>query len=161
MNRFNFESRRFLLGVCLVLIMGAAATAFAQGEPYLELLRKDLQTEKVAILTEAMELTDEQAEVFWPIYRDYQTKLSEIGDRRIALIKDYAAHYGEISGEKAKELTGKWFKQQNDRLSLWDKTVKKMSKDVDPVVAMRFLQVEHALNLAIDLQVTSELPLIR
>ena len=36
--------------------------ALAQGEPYLELLRSDIQANKVAIMTEAMMLTEEQGE---------------------------------------------------------------------------------------------------
>ena len=158
----KFVSARMALALALgLMVFGGAFAALAQGEPYMELLRKDLQADKVAIMTGAMALTEEQGEVFWPIYREYQTKLSEIGDRRIALIKDYATNYESMAPEKAKEMTDLWFKQQKDRLSLMEKTAKKVGKDIDPITAMRFLQVENALNLAIDLQLTSEIPLLK
>ena len=70
----------------LLLLIAVSTTAFSQ-EQYLELLRSDLKKEKVAILTEAMEFTPSQSETFWPIYREYDLKLSKIGDRRIAAIK--------------------------------------------------------------------------
>ncbi len=124
-------------------------------------MRKDLQTEKVAVMTEAMQLTEEEGTVFWPIYREFQTKLSAIGDRRIAMIKDYAENFADIDAEKAGEMTSAWFKVQEDRLSLLKKTAKKIGKDIDPTVAMRFVQVENAINLAIDLQVASEIPLLQ
>ncbi|MFA9400452.1 MAG: SMC-Scp complex subunit ScpB, partial [Acidobacteriota bacterium] len=41
------------------------AQAETQNEQYMELLRQDLRTNKLAVMTEAMSLTDEQGEVFW------------------------------------------------------------------------------------------------
>ena len=38
-------------------------------ERLIELMRSDLRTEKVAILTESMAFSEDDAEVFWPIYR--------------------------------------------------------------------------------------------
>lgn len=152
------------LVVGLVLFAGVFAAAVpaqaqAQNEQYMELLRQDLRSGKVEVMTEAMALTDEQGEVFWPIYREYQTKLSTIGDKRIAMIKDYAENYENMTDEKAGDIVKNWFGQQKDRLSLLEKTAKKVAKATDSVVAARFLQVENAVNMLIDLQIASELPL--
>ena len=38
---------------------------------YAELLRSDIQAQKVAILTEVMGFTEAEDSAFWPIYRDY------------------------------------------------------------------------------------------
>ena len=154
------------LVVGLVLIAGVFATAVpaqaqddSKNEQYMELMRQDLRTNKLAVMTEAMALTDAQGEVFWPIYRDYQTDLSKIGDKRIAMIKDYAENYENMTDEKAKELVKNWFGQQKGRLSLLEKTAKKVAKATDSVVAARFIQVENAVNMLVDLQIASELPL--
>jgi hypothetical protein len=40
--------------------------SFAQ-EQYIELARSDFKTKKVAVITESMMLTSEEAEIFWPI----------------------------------------------------------------------------------------------
>ncbi len=39
---------------------------------YAELLRSDVRTQKVAILTEVLGLTEAEDKAFWPIYREYQ-----------------------------------------------------------------------------------------
>lgn len=140
-------------------VLAGAVPAQAQGEQYMELLRQDLKTTKIEVMTEAMALTDEQGEVFWPIYREYQTKVMEIGDKRIAMIKEYAENYENMTDEKANELMKQWFKQQNNRLGLLEKTAKKIAKATDPVTAARFIQVENAVNMIIDLQIAGELPL--
>ena len=150
------------LVVGLALVVGAltaAVPAQAQGEQYLELIRQDLQTVKTAYMTEGMALTTEQGDVFWPIYREYQTKLSAIGDKRIANIKDYAEHYENMTGEKASEIMKKSFKNKKDYFSLLEKTAKKVAKEIDPITAGRFVQVENTLNLLIDLQLAGEIPM--
>ncbi|MEN8007942.1 MAG: hypothetical protein ABFS42_13065 [Candidatus Krumholzibacteriota bacterium] len=150
------------LAVCLVLVAGALAAAVpaqAQGEQYLELVRQDLKTVKTAYMTEGMNLTEEQGEVFWPIYRDYQTKLSEIGDHRIANIKDYAEHFENMTDDKASEIMKNSFKNRNDYVGLLEKTAKIVAKEMDPVAAARFVQVENTLNLLIELQLAGEIPL--
>lgn len=150
------------LFVGLAMVAGAltvAVPAQADGEQYLELMRQDLQTTKTAYMTEGMQLTAEQGEIFWPIYRDYQNKLSQIGDRRIANIKDYAEHFEAMTGEKASDILKSSFKNRKDALGLLEKTAKKVSKEIDPITAARFTQVEHTLNLLIDLQLAGEIPL--
>jgi len=149
-----------LLG--LVVVAGLAAVsgeARADTEQYLEMVRQDLQTTKVEYMTEGMDLTDEQGAVFWPIYREYQTKLAAIGDSRLENIKDYAAHYEAMTDAKASEIMKNSFKLRKDYVSLLEKTAKQVSKELDPITAARFVQVENTLNLLIDLQLAGEIPL--
>ena len=147
-----------LLGLVILLTAGLA-TAQDDNDKYLEMVRQDIKTGKTAYMTEGMELTSEQGEIFWPIYRDYLTKLSAIGDRRIANIKDYAENWDTMTQEKAAEIIKNSFKNQKDETKLLEATAKKMSKDLDPITAARFVQLESALNLLIDVQLTSEIPL--
>jgi hypothetical protein len=149
-----------ILGLALVAgLMTTATSAQAQGEQYLELIRQDLAATKTAYMTEGMQLTTEQGDVFWPVYRDYQSELAKIGDRRIANIKDYAEHFEAMSDEKASEIMKNSFKAKKDYFSLLEKTSKKISKELDPITAARFVQVESTLNLLIDLQLADEIPL--
>jgi hypothetical protein len=130
-----------------------------QNEKYIELMRQDLNTNITAAMTEGMALTDAQGEIFWPIYRDYRNTVSAIGDRRIALIKDYAENWENLTQEKAAEIMKASFKIQKDRLGLLEKAAKKVAKELDPITAARFVQVERALSMIIDLQVAAEMPL--
>jgi len=153
-----------LTTLVLVLVVGMLAPVtetLAQGEPFVELMRKDIQSEKVMLMTVALELTDEEGEKFWPLYRDYQTELSKLGDRRIQMIKDFAANYDTMTEDKAKELAKESFDLQEKRLSLLKKTHKKVSKEIGPILATRFAQIEKQMLDLIDLQLASEMPLIK
>lgn len=114
-----------LLPVILSLVF--STIVFSQDQ-YIELLRQDLKTEKVAILTDVMEFSEEQAKIFWPVYREYEHELTKIGDERIAIIKDYAANFENMTDEKAKNLIERSFKFQEKRTKLRKKYFKKMDK---------------------------------
>lgn len=154
------------LAILAALAVAAPAAAQAQAKPaptapqYLELLRSDLKTTKVAVLTEAMELTPADAEKFWPAYREYEVALSKIYDDRLNIIRDYANSYQQMTDEVAKGLVERSFKNERARADLRRKTFGAMSKAVSPVVAARFIQVENQLGMLIDLQIASELPLV-
>ncbi len=147
--------------VLVALALAPVSEATAQGEPFLELMRTDIQADKVMLLTAALEMTDEQGEKFWPLYREYQNELATIGDGRLKLIKDYAANYDAMTAEKAAVLAKTSFSLQDDRLSLLKKTHKKVGKEIGPILATRFVQIENQLLTLIDLQIASEMPLIK
>ena len=64
-------------------------------------------------------------------------------------------------GGDEKELLKRAFKVREGRTKLLKKYAGKVEKSVSPIVAARWAQVEHALQAAIDLQMASELPLIK
>ena len=57
---------------------------FAQ-EQNIELGRSNFKAKKIAVITETMQFTEDEADIFWPIYREYRYELSQIGDQEISL----------------------------------------------------------------------------
>ncbi|MFV1974571.1 MAG: hypothetical protein ACC651_02435, partial [Candidatus Scalindua sp.] len=147
-----------LLLVIVALFLVNTVSYGGDVEAYIELLKSDLRTQKVAVLTEAMKFTDEGSTAFWPIHREYELELSKIIDDRIELIKDYAQNYDNLTNEKAKELARTVFDLEKRRTKLKKKYFKKFEKALSAVVAAKFVQVENQINLLIDLQIASELP---
>jgi hypothetical protein len=146
-----------------LLLAGAtlsAAPASAQMDQYLELLRQDMRTEKVAVFTEAMALTDADAEKFWPIYRDYDHARTALGDQELQLIRDYAAAFDTMDDVKAKDILARAMKIDDDVTKLQRKTIKQMEKALGPIVAARFYQVDNQVHRLISLQIGANLPLI-
>jgi len=144
-----------------LMLLALAAPAMASGRDLVELMRSDLRTEKRGIVTQAMQLTEEQSAKFWPVFSEYETQLTRLNDERVTMIKDYAASYNSMTDKTAQDLIKRGFKLQEQRTSLLKKYVSKMSKAVDVKTAARWAQVEHALDSAIDLQIASELPLLQ
>jgi len=158
-------NRLVQIGFVLTLVgaIGAVGQVGAQSTPekYLELLRSDVRADKVAILTEALDLPQAQADAFWPLYRAYDTELTALGDRRVALVKRFAEKYGTMTDVDAEAVAKEWFALQNERLKLREKYYGKIAKATSSLVAARFIQVENVLGMLIDLNIAAELPLMK
>ena len=77
----------------------------------------------------------------------------------MAIIKDYGAHWLDLTDEKALDLTERSFKYKADRLKLQKSYFKKFCKLVPPVKAARWVQLENKIGLLIETQVAAEIPL--
>ncbi len=157
--------KSFVRALAAALLTGALAAlpALASAsslESEIELLRSDLRTGKVDIVKDALHLSGAKADAFWPLYRKYQLDLDKIGDKRIALIKDYAAHYDSMTDAKAKTLVNQALDLQSQRTSLLKKYYPQFEKVLGAIDAAKLVQVEHLIMAAIDLQLASEIPLI-
>jgi hypothetical protein len=140
---------------------GTADPREANLTAYVELLRSDVRAQKVAILTELMELTEAEDAVFWPIYREYDAELSKLNDERLANIKEYAANYGSVTDALADKLARKALDIERRRTGLLEKYYDRVKTSVSPKAAVRFLQVEYQLLLLIDLQIAASLPVVK
>jgi hypothetical protein len=151
--------RKTVLLVVLAIVVSASA-ALAGSDAYIELLRSDVRAEKVAIVTEVMEFTDKEAGRFWPVYREYDRQLQLIVDDRINMIKQFAADYGTYNDKKAKKMAEKALWLESRRTNLKKKFFPRFEKAVGAKRAAQFYQLERQINLLVELQVASELPLI-
>ena len=126
----------------------------------LEVLRSDFNTSKIATLNQIMKLTAPEAEKFWPIYRRYEQELAAVGDRKLALICEFAPLHvsGKLDNSKARDLADRWLKNTQERLDLWKKYNKEISKALSPIRGAQFLQIENQMALFVDLNIAAEMP---
>jgi hypothetical protein len=144
----------------IIICFLCSSYVFAQ-DAYFELLREDVRTQKVVLITDVMQFSDKEGEIFWPLYREYQFEFSKITDKKIAVIKDFAESYEEITDKKAKDLAKRTFEIEEDRIDLKKKYFKKFEKALSSKLAAKFFQLENQLNLLIDLQIVDDLPFIK
>lgn len=128
---------------------------------YAELLRSDVRTQKVAIITEMMQFDEAEDAAFWPVYREYDAEMAKLGDERVALIAEYARTYDQMTDEIADRLATKALDLEARRQAAKAKCYESVKKVVSPKTALRFLQVEQQLLLLIDLQISSALPTVK
>jgi hypothetical protein len=156
----------FLAGARLASAQAARPSAAddtrdANLRAYVELLRSDLRTQKVAIITEVMQFTEEEDARFWPIYREYDMQLAKINDDRIAAIKEYAGAYEKMTNEIADRLARTALDLEARRQALKAQFYDRFKTAVSAKTAARFLQVDNQILLILDLQIASSLPIIQ
>ena len=128
---------------------------------YTELLRSDVRAEKVAILTEVMQFTEAEDKVFWPVHREYEAEMAALGDERVALIAEYARSYSTMTDAVAQTLATRALDLEAKRHAVKAKYYERFAKTLTPRTSLRFLQVEHQLQLIIDLQISAALPIVK
>jgi hypothetical protein len=126
---------------------------------YAELLRSDVRAQKVAIITEVMGFTEAEDKAFWPIYREYDLEMAKLGDERVGNIEEYARNYSQLTDEVADRLATKALDLEARRHAVKAKFYERVKTALSPKTALRVLQVEHQLQLIVDLQVAASLPI--
>ena len=128
---------------------------------YVELLRSDVRSQKIAVITEMMQFTEDEDTKFWPVYREYEAELAKLNDERLALIKDYAAAYASLTDDVADRLARGALDVEGRRHALKLKYYERFKSILPPKTAARFLQVENQILLILDLQIAASLPIVQ
>jgi hypothetical protein len=106
-----------------------------------------------------MQFNDADAKAFWPVYRKYEAEVSKVNDQRVALIKSYADKYATLTDADAKTMIDQSLAFESSRTGAKKKYVKEFQKaGLSATTVAKFMQLEHRLDLLVDLQIASELP---
>jgi len=144
----------------------AAAKTARQSDPivnaYVAAMRDDLSHGKVGIINNVMQLDDQEARIFWPIYQEYEQELFDLGDARVEGIREFVGDEksGKLNNPTASRLATAYFDYETKRLELVKKYYGIISEKLSPVRAAQFTQIEHRVGTVVDLLIASELPLI-
>ncbi len=127
---------------------------------YIDLLRKDLGKQRVAIVTEVMGLSPAEAAKFWPVYNEYDKARSGLRSGAFALVRAFAEAEGALTESQAQQLTSKSLDLEARRTGVKRAHFEKMSKATSARLAARWLQVENQIELLLGLQLSASLPLV-
>ena len=155
------------------LLLGGFALSSASAAPptseaeqknkayYIELVRRDVRQDAREIIGEQMALKQAEADKFWPVYDRYEAELKRLGNEKLALINDYADNYKSMTDAKAGELTSKAIDLDIRRTSLLQQYLPEFQKALTNRRAAQFYQIEMPLLKIVDLQIASQLPMMR
>ena len=149
----------------IILVILFCGATFSQSENfetgYIEILKKDIQTEAKKLVGENLEMTEEQAEIFWPLYDEYDAELLELSNERINVISSYMLDYYDLSNEKAQKLVNQAMDIEQKRLDLKKKYITKMNEVLPQKLVGKFFQIDNYLQTLITIQRQSTIPFIK
>jgi hypothetical protein len=123
------------------------------------LLRQDLRARKMQVIGQNMSLSETEGEKFWPIYNHYVKDLQAVNDQKYALLKQYAEMWATMSDQDALIYVRNWLEVDGQAQALRLKYVPIVSQVLPGRKAATFFQVDRRLNMIIDLQLFSQIPL--
>lgn len=143
----------------LVLLAGIAAPAFSQSATDIELTRAQIQTDRQAIIAEAMKLTDDESLAFWPAYRDYRMDMARLGDRLVKVITEFTAADANLTDEQATRLLDEYLDIKAKDVSVKKKYVGVFRKLLPAPKVTRFFQLENKLDAVVNFELAATIPL--
>jgi hypothetical protein len=124
------------------------------------MLRSDLRSTRKQVIAANMKLTDTEAEKFWPTYDQYVTELVNINNAKYALIKEYLQNTN-MTDEQADSLSNRWLAVDEAVLKLRLKYIPIFRSALSAKGTAQFFQLDRRVQMMIDLQLVSSIPLIQ
>ena len=161
---------RLLFSFCALALVFTAANnvAFGQKETAagvesvrdVDLLRRDLRSEKKKLIALNVPLTDTEATKFWPVYDQYIADITKVYDDFYGSVKDFAGKQKTITDDEASAFLKRWSNALVQLAQLRQRYIPMFEKVIPARKAAIFMQVDRRLYALIDLQVVSETPLL-
>lgn len=112
----------------LLLMVVFLGGAFAQpNKKKREERRERIHAQKIAFISTELDLTPEEAQVFWPVYNAYEAEIKEVRTERKKYMKELR-HAEDLSDERAYELFELIFEAEKKESDIRLKYLKKFSE---------------------------------
>ena len=126
----------------------------------IDLLRKDIRSQKKQIIAANVQLTDAEAQAFWPVYDQYTADLVKTNNDKYALIKEYAQSYDTMTDAQADDWTKRVLQLDANVAALRLKYLPAFRKVLSPKKTALYEQVERKTQMLIDVQLALQIPLV-
>jgi len=159
----NLRSAAPAMAFALALAGGAASaqTPDAEVDAQIEQLRTDARAEVTDIIAKTMQFDADEAAKFWPLYKDYQTAQKAVGDEKVALIKDFADNYDDMTDAKAGELITKMAAIEKKGMVAKHEFLQKLQQVLPAKRVARYYQVDNRISMLAGLSLAEDIPLVK
>jgi hypothetical protein len=168
MNRITRNGVLAISAALLFASSGAVAQDAGQSaitdqqklDQQIEMMRKDVRSQKKQLIAANLTLTDKEAEKFWPIYDQYTADLVKINNTKYELIKQYAQNFESLNDDQIDKSLKDWLGLDQSVVQLRSKYLPAFRKALSAKNTARYLQLDRRLQNMIDLQIQSTIPLV-
>lgn len=148
----------------ILLVLGLFVAVNAQTEYFetdIQGIRTDIREVAKEIIAENLVLTADEAKIFWPLYDEYMSEYKLLGDQEVKLTEEYMLNFYLMEEKTANDLLEDVLNLERDKQSLKSEYIRKMKKVLPAKVVGKFYQIEKRLNLLIDAEKVSRIPLLK
>ena len=155
---------KILTPMLICLILASPLMAQQSITPRLQLdiniQRKVINDQRNTALAFNMSFTQKEKEKFWPVYREYRVAMGKVGDKRVAVIVEYAQYMHSMTQARAKQLLDRSFAVEKETIKVKERYVRKFRKFLPETKVVRLMQVENRMDSMIDLKLAEGIPLM-
>ena len=146
------------------LLLSPVALAQDETADNRAILLEKVRADKKLLVANNMNLTEQEAAAFWPVYEAYQKDLTAMNGRITGAVKRYADAFqqgsGTISDDLAKSLLDEALAIEAAEVDLRKSYVPKFNKVLPAGKVARYYQIESKIRTAVKADLSSGIPLI-
>jgi hypothetical protein len=150
-----------MISVAVLAVVMSNPVAAQQASDQTILTYEVLTTEWSNLIGGALALTDEEAEAFWPIYKEYGAAKGELWNRRIDVIRIFVKSFNDMSPEMSRVLLDSSFNISKEMLELEMKYAKIFDDVLPPNKVTRLFQAENKLETTMMIEIAKDVPLAK
>jgi hypothetical protein len=150
------------LCVAVVGLVVLAATSRAdQTTTEMDAVRDAIRANRKAVVTANLNLSDEEATKFWPLYEEYLKELNALQDRLAKVVEQYAKQYETLSDDEASNLTAAYVLEEEQRAKLRHTYLPRFAKVLPGKTLARLYQVENKFDAVVRYELAAAIPLVK
>jgi lipid-binding SYLF domain-containing protein len=126
-----------VISAFLACLGGGVAGAQDKPADTMELLREKARTDKKLVVATALNLTEGEAKVFWPVYNSYQSDMITYYNRVSTFLDTFAQAHGSMTDATATKLLGEFLALEADHVAILKSYAPKFGRVLPPVKVVR------------------------
>ncbi len=145
--------------ILFAFLLAIGFQSFSQGSSTeQELIKSYFKLTKMALVEDAMALSEENGKIFWPLYKQYDVEASKLNQIRIDYLNDYVEQVANITNEQVDAFLKQVNSYNKKMTSLKSKYYKLMKKELSSKIAIRFMLVEEYIQTVVKYELLETLP---
>src|SRR5881397_4344094 len=150
-----------VIGSLLAGLMGGAVVAQDKPANTMDTFREKARADKKLVVASVLELTDNEAKAFWPVYNAYQSDMVAHYDRLINLLDTYAKSYEALTDEAATSLLKQYLALERDHVALLTAYLPRFQKVLPAKKVAKLYQVENKARALVNYELARGIPLAK
>jgi hypothetical protein len=106
-------------------------------------------------------LSKNEAQVFWPLFREYRDDTAWVGERAAELFEDFVEAYPTLDDARAAGLLRDWMALQQQRLDVRSRWVDRFLGVLPARTVTRFFQLENQFDTLVQAELAKGIPLVK
>lgn len=123
------------------MLLLTSATNFAQGG---EKIKERIKAQKIAFITDKLDLTSEEAQQFWPIYNDIESRKEAL--KQESTKKRKAKKPDDLTEKEAKALLDEMLDIEDQKHKLNRELISKLEKVISSKKIIALMRAEHEFD---------------
>lgn len=130
-------SRKYII-LIIVAMIGSAGLFAQQGAK-----KERIKALKIAFYTERIGLSSEEAEVFWPLYNEYESKREALRNEEQKEVRDRIGATNDFDEQEATEILNRYLQLEEQQEELDKQFYRELAAELSAAKVLRLFRAEH------------------